>query len=89
MLKFVKNGGREVDINFYQIDENKKTVFVKWHIPKNFLMKIIDALSFAKTYKGNSSKLINIFGFSENFFFISKKNFSHIRSFLFTRWLLT
>ena len=34
MLKFVKNGGREVDINFYQIDENKKTVFVKWHIPK-------------------------------------------------------
>ena len=29
MLKFVKNGGREVDINFYQIDENKKTVFVK------------------------------------------------------------
>ena len=73
MLKFVKNGGREVDINFYQIDENKKTVFVKWHIPKNFLMKIIDALSFAKTYKGNSSKLINIFGFSENFFLYLKK----------------
>tara|TARA_B100000579_G_scaffold438014_1_gene470876 strand:- start:2712 stop:3416 length:705 start_codon:yes stop_codon:yes gene_type:complete len=73
MLKFVKNGGREVDINFYQIDKNKKTVFVKWYIPKNFLMKIIDALSFAKTYKGNSSKLINMFGFSENFFLYLKK----------------
>ena len=73
MLKFVKNGGKEVDINFYQKDKNKKTVFVKWHIPKNFLMKVIDALSFAKTYKGNSSKLINIFGFSENFFLYLKK----------------
>ena len=68
MMKFVKKGGREVDINFYQINKNDKTVFVKWYIPRNFLMKIIDALSFAKTYRGKSYKLINIFAFSEKFF---------------------
>ncbi len=73
MLKFIKNGGREIDINFYQIDKNKKTVFVKWHIPKNFLMKVIDALSFAKTYRGNLYKLINFFGFAESFFLYIKK----------------
>ena len=53
---------------------------------KNFLMKIIDALSFAKTYKGNSSKLINIFGFSENFFLYLKKILVTSGVFLFTRW---
>ena len=73
MLKFVKDGGREVDINFYQIDKNKKTIFVKWYIPRNLLMKIIDALSFAKTYKGNFYQLINIFSFSEKFFLYIKK----------------
>lgn len=73
MMKFVKNGGREIDINFYQIDKNRKTVFVKWYIPKNFLMRVIDALSFAKTYRGNSYKLINMLGFSERFFLYIKK----------------
>ena len=36
-------------------------------------MKVIDALSFAKNYKGNFSKLINFFGFSEYFFLKLKK----------------
>lgn len=73
MLKFIKSGGREIDINFYQINKNKKTVFVKWHIPKNFLMKVIDALSFAKTYRGNLYKFINMFSFSERLFLYIKK----------------
>ena len=73
MLKFIKKGGREVDINFYQINNENKTAFVKWHIPKGLLMKVIDALSFAKNYKGNFSRLINFFGFSEYFFLKLKK----------------
>jgi len=73
MLKFIKKGGREIDINFYQVNRNKKTVFVKWHVPKNFMMRVVDALSFAKSYRGNSYKLINLFGFSEKLFLHIKK----------------
>ena len=73
MMKFIKKGGREVDINFYRINKKNKTVFVKWYIPRNFFMKIIDALSFAKSYRGKSHKLINIFAFSEKFFLFIKK----------------
>lgn len=73
MLKFIKKGGREVDINFYKINKKNKTAFVKWYIPKNLLMRFIDVLSFSKKYRGNFYKLINFFGFSENFFLILKK----------------
>lgn len=73
MLKFIKNGGREVDINFYKIDKKTETAYIKWHIPKNLFMKIVDALSFSKTYKGYGHKLINFLCFSENFFLIVKK----------------
>ena len=75
MLKFVKNGGREVDINFYKVNKGKKTAYVKWYIPRNFIMRIIDVLSFSKTYKGNAHKFINILSFSERFFLVLKKIF--------------
>jgi len=78
MLKFTRSGGREVDINFYKINRNKKTVYVKWYVPKNFLMKLIDALSFAKSYSGNFNKFVNIFGFSEKLFLFIKKIFVKI-----------
>ena len=54
------------------INKKNKTIFVKWYIPRNFFMKIIDALSFAKSYRGKSHKLINIFAFSEKFFLFIK-----------------
>ena len=73
MLKFVKNGGREIDVNFYKVNKDKKIAYVKWYIPKNFIMRIIDALSFSKTYKGKAHKLINLFHFSEKFFLFLKK----------------
>jgi len=74
MLKFIKEGGREVDINFYKINNKNKTVYIKWHIPKNLLMRLIDVLSFSKKYKGNFSKIISFFQFSEDFFLKLKKN---------------
>ena len=78
MLKFVKSGGREIDINFYKVNKEKKTAYVKWYIPRNFIMRIIDVLSFSKTYKGRAHKLINFFSFSEKFFLILKKIFVKI-----------
>ena len=36
MMKFTRDGGREVDINFYKIDRQKNIAFVKWYIPKKF-----------------------------------------------------
>jgi len=78
MLKFIKEGGREVDINFYKINNKNKTVYIKWHIPKNLLMRLIDVLSFSKKYKGNFSKIISFFQFSEDFFLKLKKKFFRI-----------
>ena len=78
MLKFVRSGGREVDINFYKINKNKKTAFVKWYIPKNSLMKLIDALSFAKSYSGKYRRFVNLFGFTEKYFLYLKKIFVQI-----------
>ena len=44
-----------------------------WHIPKNFIMKLIDALSFAKSYSGTGVKVIKFFGWSQKFFLWIKK----------------
>ena len=41
-------------------------------------MRIIDVLSFSKTYKGRAHKLINFFSFSEIFFLILIKIFLKI-----------
>ena len=73
MLKFIKDGGREIDINFYKINMRTKKAFAKWNIPRNLFMRIIDVLSFAKNYKGRLYKLINLLGFTENFFLYLKK----------------
>ena len=62
LLTFTKSGGREVDINFYKIIEdkinNKKIAFVNWYIPKNFFCKLIEALSMSKKYEGKFKYLI-------------------------------
>ena len=73
MMKFVRKGGREVDINFYKINKYNKTVYVKWYVPKNLLMKIIDALSFASSYKGEGYKFVNTFSIFEELFIRLKK----------------
>lgn len=52
-MSFDKSGGRRVDINFYQKGEKEngeKIAFMKWTVPKNIFMKIIDAISNVDTY---------------------------------------
>ena len=75
LLTFIKPGGREVDINFYKIDRQKNIAFVKWYIPKNYLMRVIEILSFAKNYKGKYYRIINMLSFTEKFFLKIKKIF--------------
>ena len=71
-LHFTRNEGKIVDINFYRIgktkDNNEQIGYLTFHVPKNFLCKIIEALSFAKTYNGKFKYLIRMFYFFENFF---------------------
>lgn len=81
LLTFVKEGGREVDINFYHQKEInlKHTAYVKWFVPKNIFCKIIEVLSLANQYKGKFYSLINqltfIIPIFKNFkIFLIKKN---------------
>lgn len=63
-LTFVKNGGREVDFNFYEIIKNENNIrmaFVDWKVPKNKFCKLIEAISQAKSYDGNYRIFIKLF----------------------------
>jgi phosphorylcholine metabolism protein LicD len=74
LITFSKKAGRDVDINFYKINSQTKTVYVQWYVPKNMLMRLIEVFSFSKTYKGNRSQIVNFFSFSQSFFKLIKKN---------------
>jgi|TARA_B100000780_G_C21087411_1_gene438129 lipopolysaccharide cholinephosphotransferase len=79
IISFEKVGGRIIDINFYEIVKSKKTgediAYVKWFIPKNNIMKLIDALSESKKYDGKFKKIIRLT-------LPFQKIFSKIKSFL-------
>ena len=83
LLTFIKEGGREVDINFYdkKFNGNSKVAYIKWLVPKNNIMKLIDALSSSDKYLGKGRFLINRLYFLQNFFkkvkifFIKKRLF--------------
>ena len=83
LLTFTKNGGREIDINFYEkkLNENNEQIaFIKWYVPKNNLMRIVDAISIANYYNGKFSFLIKKAFLFQNFFkkikkFLIKKTF--------------
>jgi phosphorylcholine metabolism protein LicD len=74
-LHFIKKGGRLVDINFYKVVKTKSEQLgcLNFNVTENYLCKIIEALSQAKTYTGKLKYLIKIFYFFE-FFFKKIKN---------------
>lgn len=75
LLTFVKDGGREIDINFYErkLKNGKEIAFVKWCVPKNFLMKFIEAISQASYYSGKGKFFIKRLIFLEKIFEKIKK----------------
>ena len=84
LLTFIRKGGREVDINFYELffnkEINKNFVICKWYVPKNIFCKIIDAISTSSSYNGKFKFIIRGFFYLEKVFkniksFLIKKNF--------------
>ena len=74
LFTFKKKGGRDVDVNIY--DQDKKNGFVQtiWFVPKNLIMRLIEVLSFSKSYKGRFRLIINLLSFSESYFRLIKKS---------------
>ena len=61
-ITFKKKGGRLVDINFYEKGKNKdghSIAFCKWVLPKNKIMKLIDAVSNADKYDSKFKFIVN------------------------------
>jgi len=63
-LQFTKNGGREVDFNFYHVSHDLNTVYSEWFIPNSFFTKLLGTLSNAKSYKGRWKSLIKPLNFT-------------------------
>ena len=83
-ISFTKHGGRIVDINFYNVLKEKNSediAYVKWYIPKNIFMQLVDALSQADTYMGKYRKLINSASWFKNFFKLVKNFLIKIKLF--------
>ncbi len=60
-MSFDRNGGRRVDINFYQkgkTREGEKIAFVKWSMPRNIFMQLLDAISLSDIYDSKYKNLI-------------------------------
>ena len=78
IISFDKDGGRIVDINFYnkiKSETNQKEMaYVYWFVPKNILMKLIDAISISDKYNGKFKRLINFFGFMQKLMLKLKKS---------------
>ena len=70
-LSFNKNGGRIVDFNFYEVSKTQKDeeiAQILWPVPKNYLMKLIHALSESGNYDGKFKQIINSLSILKNFF---------------------
>lgn len=78
IISFDKDGGRIVDINFYnkiKSETNQKEMaYVYWFVPKNILMKLIDAISISDKYNGKFKRLIKFFGFMQKLMLKLKKS---------------
>lgn len=88
LLTFTKKGGREVDINFYELFFNKKArkkfVICQWYVPKNIMCKIVDAISKASIYKGKFKFIVKNMIVLEKIFhkiknYLVKKNFFYLK----------
>ncbi len=49
-LQFTKDGGREVDFNFYHISKSSDTAYSEWFIARSKLTSVLDELAGADSY---------------------------------------
>lgn len=75
LLTFIKKGGREVDINFYEKENSADDpiAFVRWFVPKSFFMTLVEVISESKNYSGKGKWLINKLNFCAKLFKILRK----------------
>ena len=74
LFTFKKKGGRDVDINIYDLNKKNKFVQTIWFVPKNLIMRLIEVLSYSKSYKGRFRLIVNLLSFSESYFKFIKKS---------------
>ncbi len=67
-LQFTKDGGREVDFNFYHVSEDSNTAYSEWFVARSKLTSILDELSDAKSYRRREGALVKRLGFMGPFF---------------------
>jgi hypothetical protein len=71
LMTYTKGKDKEVDINCYRYDKNFMNVYVKWYVPANIFMKVIEVMTFAKKYKGKLKKIVNLlYPFQKIFIFL-------------------
>lgn len=51
-LSFTKQGGREIDFNFYRIAEETQIAYSEWFIPRSKFVSLLSALSKGMEYNG-------------------------------------
>lgn len=68
LITLKRDGGKEVDLNFYNLNNDNLNVNVNWYIPKNNLMKLIHALTMPDYYDGKYKSIIKMFSLSKNIF---------------------
>lgn len=68
LITLKREGGKEVDFNFYNLNDDNQNVYVNWYIPKNNFMKLIHVLSMSDRYNGKFKSIIKKFSFSKNIF---------------------
>lgn len=78
LITFKRSGGRDVDLNIYEITKNNKFAYQRHFAHSNFLMKFIYVMSVSGFYKGRYNILINNF---KNF----RKIFIWVKIFLIKR----
>ena len=74
LFTFKKKGGRDVDVNIYDLDKKNEFVRTIWFVPKNLIMRLIEVMSFSKSYNGRFRLIINLLSFSESYFKLLKKS---------------
>lgn len=62
-LQFTKDGGREVDFNFYHVSENADMAYSEWFVPRSRLTSILDRLSKTKSDDRSKGALTKRFEF--------------------------